>query len=109
MKEVGVERKDVDVIILTHAHGDHIAGNVDRAGNIVYPNSDWVISKAEWGFWSNLENLKDLPTYYTDVVRQKLLPLSRRIRLVDGETEILPGIFTQLLPGYTPGHMIVSV
>jgi glyoxylase-like metal-dependent hydrolase (beta-lactamase superfamily II) len=109
MQELGVEPKDINVVILTHAHGDHIAGNIDRAGNNVYPNAQWVISKAEWEFWSNLENLKELPTIYTDIVKQKLLPLSTWVQLVDGESEILPGVFAQVLPGHTPGHMIVAV
>ncbi len=107
--EAGVKPEDINIIIISHAHGDHIGGNVDQDGKIVFPNAQWVIAKDEWKFWSNLENLKELPPFYTEVVQRKLLPLSERFSFVDEETEITPCIFTVPTPGHTPGHLVIAV
>lgn len=109
LQEAGVEPENIDVVIISHAHGDHIGGNVDKNGRIPFSKARWVMAKDEWTFWSNLENLKTLPPFYTEIIRQKLLPISARLSLVDQETEIVPGIFTIPSPGHTPGHLVVAV
>jgi glyoxylase-like metal-dependent hydrolase (beta-lactamase superfamily II) len=109
LHEAGVEPENIDVVIISHAHGDHIGGNVDKSGRISFSNAQWVMAKQEWKFWANLENLKTLPPFYTDIIRQKLLPISERLRLVDEETEIMPGIFAIPFPGHTPGHLVIAV
>jgi glyoxylase-like metal-dependent hydrolase (beta-lactamase superfamily II) len=109
LHEAGVKPDDINIVIISHAHGDHVGGNIDQNGKIIFPNTQWVIAKEEWKFWSNLENLKGLPPFYTDVIKQKLLPLSERFWLVDEETEITPGIFTIPFPGHTPGHLVIAI
>jgi glyoxylase-like metal-dependent hydrolase (beta-lactamase superfamily II) len=107
--EADVKPEDINIVIISHAHGDHIGGNIDQDGKIIFPNAQWVIAKEEWKFWSNFENLIDLPPFYIEVVKQKLLPLSGRFRLVDEETEITPGIFTIPFPGHTSGHLVIAI
>lgn len=107
--EAGLKPEDIDMVIITHAHGDHVGGNTDKDGKIVFPNAQWVMAKDEWKFWSNLENLKDFPPFYLEVVKRKLLPLSDRLRLVEGETEVTRGIFIIPYTGHTPGHQVIAV
>jgi glyoxylase-like metal-dependent hydrolase (beta-lactamase superfamily II) len=109
LQELGVEPKDIDIVVLSHAHGDHISGNTDAEGRIVFPNADWVMAKDEWNFWTVPENLAHLPPIYTDIARRQLPPIAKRLTLVDRETELVPGVFAVPLPGHTPGHMVVAV
>ncbi len=103
----GVTPEQIDTVILTHGHGDHIGGNTGRDGRLQFPNAQWVMDKAEWAFWTAPANVHD--AFTQGVVERKLLPLAGRVRLVEGETEIAPGVFTVPLPGHTPGHTLVAV
>jgi len=107
--EAGVKPEDINIVIISHAHPDHIGGNIDQDGKITFPNAQWVMAKEEWKFWSNSDNLKDLPPDYAEVIQRKLLPLSERFGLVEGETEITPCIFTIPFPGHTPGHLVIAI
>jgi len=50
LKSEGVELSDIDTVILTHGHKDHICGNIDAEGKPVFPNARYFISKDEWEF-----------------------------------------------------------
>jgi glyoxylase-like metal-dependent hydrolase (beta-lactamase superfamily II) len=107
LQEADIEPKQIDMVIISHAHGDHVGGNTGKDGKIQFPNAWWVMAREEWEFWTKPENITD--PFDTGVVQRKLLPISERIRLVQGESEIVPGVFTIPMPGHTPGHQVIVV
>lgn len=107
LQEAGIEPEQIDMVIISHAHGDHVGGNTGKDGKIQFPNAWWVMAREEWEFWTKPENITD--PFDTGVVQRKLLPISERIRFVQGESEIVPGVFTIPMPGHTPGHQVIVV
>lgn len=51
LKSLGIEPSQVDVILLSHFHGDHLQGARARDGKLVYPNAEIMAPENEWGFW----------------------------------------------------------
>jgi glyoxylase-like metal-dependent hydrolase (beta-lactamase superfamily II) len=116
LKAAGISPEEIDTIILTHGHADHLGGNADDEGQPAFPNARYVMWKDEWEFWTADEpDLSSLPfpepliQLLIVVAHNNLRPLQDRFDLVDRETEIVPGIHILASPGHTPGHIAVLV
>ncbi len=113
LKTEGTEPEDIDTIILTHGHPDHIGGNTDSEGKLAFPNARYVMWKDEWEFWNSEEAALKLEEHVREVLLgyacKNLPPIQGLLNLVDHETEILPGIQAIAAPGHTPGHMALAV
>jgi len=109
MQAAGINPTAIDTVIITHAHPDHIGGTLDDKGELVYPNADYYIWREEWDFWFSEEAFSRTPEMFVAVARKNLEPIRNRVTLLDGESEIIPGVRAILAPGHTPGHMVASI
>ena len=115
LKAEGIASKDIDTVILTHGHPDHIGGNIDSKGKAAFPNARYIMWKDEWDFWASNPDLAELKVdehikeVLITVARNNLLPIQDQLDLIDHETEIVPGIRAVATPGLTPGHMAVAI
>ncbi len=114
LRTKGIAPEEIDTVILTHGHPDHIGGNVDAEGNVVFRNARHVMWRDEWEYWTDEANLErvaaqPLGGLIADVARKQLPPIEGRLDLVERETEIVPGIHAIPAPGHTPGQMAVVV
>lgn len=105
----GFSPRDIDTVVLTHGHGDHIGGCLDEHGNISFSEASYYMWKDEWDFWTTESTLAMVPEWAASTARQQLPPISQRLRTIDRETQIVPGIRAIAAPGHTVGHMAVEI
>jgi glyoxylase-like metal-dependent hydrolase (beta-lactamase superfamily II) len=110
LTRLALEPSDIDVVILSHLHFDHAGGAtlVDDRGDVVpaFPNAQYIVQQQEWAIAT-----ADLPEVRGAYAVENFQPLadSGRLVLVDGSTEITPGINVILTGGHTPGHQVIQV
>jgi glyoxylase-like metal-dependent hydrolase (beta-lactamase superfamily II) len=109
MCEAGIDPAEVDTVIHTHAHPDHIGGALDEAGRPAYPNARYYIMRVEADFWATEEAEAKAPEHFVRTAREKLAGLADRLEYLQWESEVVPGVTASPAPGHTPGHVVVRV
>ncbi len=112
LASAGVSVEQIDHVITTHLHVDHIGGLTDGKGNAMFPNADLITNQVEWDFWHN-DTLRaqsnDIVKSFFDIARTQTAPYNDRITIAQQNTEITPGVELVSLPGHTPGHIGVHL
>jgi glyoxylase-like metal-dependent hydrolase (beta-lactamase superfamily II) len=112
LRSLGVSRKDIDVVIVSHAHPDHIGGLTTpppTRRRPMFPRARHWFWASEWEAWTS----KAAVTFFGEALARPAsvhLPVIAEAGLVDladQETEALPGVRLLSAPGHTPGHMAV--
>lgn len=104
-----IQLEDIDTVILSHGHPDHIGGSTNDDGRPNFPNARYMMWKTEWDYWTSEETLAQVPEVRAKFARENLFPLQDRFDLIKHEEEIRPGIRAISAPGHSPGHMIVEI
>lgn len=103
----GIDRADIDTVILTHVHPDHSNGLVDDAGRQWFPAAELVLHEAEYAFWHDDGAMARADEQSRErnflAARRQLAPYRSRTRQIAGG-EVFPGVTAVPLPGHTPGH-----
>ena len=101
----GVEPDDVDTILLTHAHVDHVGG-LTLHGKPIFTKAEVMINETEAKFWRDDAIMAsagaDSEPFFR-AARTALDAYHANLKLVSAG-EVLPGITLVPLPGHTPGH-----
>lgn len=102
MKSKGVPPDDVDIVVHTHLHPDHVGWNLS-AGAPTFPNARYYAPQADWDYFN--------AALEANPQMQQVIPLNEmgRLELYDGEITITSEVTTLPTPGHTPGHCSVLV
>jgi len=109
----GVAAGDVALVVLSHAHPDHVGGLTAGNGSgrrLMFPRARHVIGRTEYEYWTSGPVPGDF-AWMGELARQHLIPVGQAglLDLVEGEQEVAPGIRVIPAPGHTPGHMAISL
>lgn len=91
----------VDVVVLTHMHGDHIGGLMGADGvTPTFANARYVTGATEHNYWAGAAN---------EGFDKNVKPLNDRITFLDTNGSVASGITGMDAFGHTPGHMIYQI
>jgi glyoxylase-like metal-dependent hydrolase (beta-lactamase superfamily II) len=111
LASAGYAPGDIDMILFTHCHFDHLWGISDgKNASLLFPSAEFVASETEVAFWSDPELPGKVSAKQQPLVTQANLKLaSPRLRLIKAGAEVAPGVTTFDTAGHTPGHMSVHI
>src|ERR1700726_800694 len=109
LRSAGYTPEEVDIVLVTHLHSDHVGGLTTQDGNRVFPNAEVYVAKAESDFWLSPEIAakapKDAQLFFqsAQAIAGPYIKAGKWHAFGDFET-IVDGM--QLIPlrGHTPGH-----
>ncbi|MDA3922159.1 MAG: MBL fold metallo-hydrolase [Salinisphaera sp.] len=105
LKIAGYTPDDIDTVLITHVHPDHVGGLIDDDDRSVFSNATILVPAGELDYWGG-----DMPEDVSDAQKRQFEAAHRVIKAVGSQmqhlegTEVLPGITRVPLPGHTPDH-----
>jgi glyoxylase-like metal-dependent hydrolase (beta-lactamase superfamily II) len=110
LNAAGLKAEDIDTVVISHYHGDHINGVRNKAGQLVFPKAKLMVPTVEHAFWMDDNRMAQAPDAMKGAfnnVRRVFGGLSsdQLIQFEPGK-EIAPGISSRAAFGHTPGHTL---
>lgn len=110
----GISPEDVDTVVFTHAHPDHLFGVTDPSGTqLLFPDAEYVITDVEWDFWTAPDREVDVAEdWWQELVRtaqSNLKAIEPQLRRIRPGAEVVPGIMSIDTAGHTPGHISLHI
>lgn len=113
LAEAGVKPEDIDTVVCTHMHVDHVGWYTslrDGKWEPTCPNADYLFAGVEWDHWDRLSRDTGLPRtgdYIADSVRPVVD--AGKARFVETDHVLADGMRLEHLPGHTPGQVALRL
>jgi glyoxylase-like metal-dependent hydrolase (beta-lactamase superfamily II) len=105
----GYRPEQIDVVVITHGHLDHIGGLMEgEGGTPSYPNARYVFGQVEFDYWRKGENLGPRAAN-RDTFMKIAVPFADKATFLTGEGEVVPGIRAIPVFGHSPGMMAFHI
>ena len=107
---LGLQRDQIDAVIVTHMHQDHMGGLI-VGGQKNFPNAELYVDRRDVKHWTDPAKANGAPDYLQTSFRMadELVRLYPKLQAIDGEREIARGVSIVDLTGHTPGHIGVRI
>lgn len=107
---LGLRSDQIDAVIVTHMHQDHMGGLV-LGGKNNYPDAELYIDLRDVKHWTDPAKRSGAPEYLQTSFKmaEEVVRLYPRLQAMDGEREIMRGVSIVDLTGHTPGHIGVRI
>jgi glyoxylase-like metal-dependent hydrolase (beta-lactamase superfamily II) len=107
LRAAGFDLARIDIVIISHFHGDHISGLRLKDGTAVFPNAEIMVPAAEWAFWMDDTKMTQAPEGAKagfENARRVFGPNAKDVKRFEWGKEIAPGVTAIDASGHSPGH-----
>ncbi|MBY0361979.1 MAG: MBL fold metallo-hydrolase [Phreatobacter sp.] len=111
-RAAGFDPANVNAVVISHFHGDHINGLRLRDGTAVFPNAEISVPAPEWAFWMSDERMNAAPEAMRggfQNARRVFAPIAANVKRFEPGAEVAPGITSVAAFGHSPGHTVFVV
>jgi glyoxylase-like metal-dependent hydrolase (beta-lactamase superfamily II) len=108
----GFDPKQVDAVVISHFHADHINGIRTKDGQLVYPNAEIMVPAPEWAHWMDDAKMNATPEagrFNFTNSRRIFGSIADKVTRFEPGKEVAPGITSIPAPGHTPGHTAFAI
>ena len=110
----GVKPEEVDYVMCTHLHWDHVGWNtqlLDGRWVPTFPNAKYIMAKREYEFWDAMHAKGDTSNMHVLSFEDSVLPIKRAEQavLVSDDFELEKGLWLEPCPGHTPGLVLINL
>lgn len=108
MRAAGIDPKNIDTVIISHFHGDHVNGLLNANNKLAFPNAEVIVPSVEWKYWMDDGEMSRAPAGRMQGLfknnRRVFDALGRKVAQYDWDKEIVPGLTSVKSIGHTLGH-----
>jgi len=109
MAAAGFDPKAVDMVVISHFHGDHVNGLLTAEGTPAFPNAEVLVPAVEWKFWMDDGEMSRAPAGRMQGLFKNNrnifeAGLQKKVTPYEWGKEVAPGLLAVDTVGHTPGH-----
>lgn len=109
MAAAGIDPKSIDMVVISHFHGDHINGLLTADGQPAFPNAEVLVPAVEWKYWMDDGEMSRAPAgrmegLFKNARRVLEAGLKKKATPYEWGKDVAPGLLAVEATGHTPGH-----